>query len=152
MSLPGRRPTNQRRPIMTQRFNRLSHSISECRYHVVFCPKYRYRNMRSRNSWATRKASWRCGCSNGMKVSDGGIGDGTSGSEATVSVHKDWTKSRSGNTSKGKRSKKSKSKRYKGSCSSKTQPVSVRLPGAIYQSHRLWRWLFTSKSILGSPA
>ena len=27
---------------MTQRFKRLSHSIYECKYHVVFCPKYRY--------------------------------------------------------------------------------------------------------------
>ncbi len=25
------------------RFKRLSHSIYECKYHVVFCPKYRYR-------------------------------------------------------------------------------------------------------------
>jgi hypothetical protein len=28
---------------MTQRFKRLSHTIYECKYHVVFCPKYRYR-------------------------------------------------------------------------------------------------------------
>ena len=28
---------------MTQRFRRLSHSIYECKYHLVFCPKYRYR-------------------------------------------------------------------------------------------------------------
>jgi putative transposase len=28
---------------MTQRFKRLSHSIYECKYHLVFCPKYRYR-------------------------------------------------------------------------------------------------------------
>ena len=28
---------------MTQRFQRLSHSIYECKYHLVFCPKYRYR-------------------------------------------------------------------------------------------------------------
>ncbi len=25
------------------RFKRLSHSIYECKYHIVFCPKYRYR-------------------------------------------------------------------------------------------------------------
>ena len=25
------------------RFNRLSHSLYECKYHIVFCPKYRYR-------------------------------------------------------------------------------------------------------------
>ncbi len=24
------------------RFNKLSHTIYECKYHIVFCPKYRY--------------------------------------------------------------------------------------------------------------
>ena len=44
MSLPGRRATNQKgEPITTQRFKRLSHSRYECKYHIVFCPKYRYR-------------------------------------------------------------------------------------------------------------
>jgi len=28
---------------MNKRFKRLSHSIYECKYHIVFCPKYRYR-------------------------------------------------------------------------------------------------------------
>ena len=28
---------------MKQRFRKLSHTIYECKYHVVFCPKYRYR-------------------------------------------------------------------------------------------------------------
>jgi putative transposase len=28
---------------MMTRFKRLSHSLYECKYHVVFCPKYRYR-------------------------------------------------------------------------------------------------------------
>jgi len=28
---------------MSERFKRLSHSIYECKYHIVFCPKYRYR-------------------------------------------------------------------------------------------------------------
>jgi len=28
---------------VSKRFKRLSHSIYECKYHVVFCPKYRYR-------------------------------------------------------------------------------------------------------------
>ena len=27
---------------MNNRFRRLSHSVYECKYHVVFCPKYRY--------------------------------------------------------------------------------------------------------------
>ena len=28
---------------MKCRFKKLSHSIYECKYHIVFCPKYRYR-------------------------------------------------------------------------------------------------------------
>lgn len=28
---------------MTQRFKRLSHTIYECKFHIVFCPKYRQR-------------------------------------------------------------------------------------------------------------
>ena len=28
---------------MTREFKKLSHSLYECKYHVVFCPKYRYR-------------------------------------------------------------------------------------------------------------
>lgn len=28
---------------MSKRFKKLSHSLYECKYHVVFCPKYRFR-------------------------------------------------------------------------------------------------------------
>ena len=28
---------------MTQQFKKLSHSLYKCKYHIVFCPKYRYR-------------------------------------------------------------------------------------------------------------
>ena len=28
---------------MTCQFKRLAHSLYECKYHVVFCPKYRYK-------------------------------------------------------------------------------------------------------------
>jgi putative transposase len=28
---------------MTHQFQRLAHSLYECKYHIVFCPKYRYR-------------------------------------------------------------------------------------------------------------
>ncbi|MHA2069859.1 MAG: IS200/IS605 family transposase [Candidatus Thorarchaeota archaeon] len=28
---------------MTHRFKKLAHSIYECKYHIVFCPKYRHR-------------------------------------------------------------------------------------------------------------
>ena len=28
---------------MSKRFRRLSHTLYECKYHIVFCPKYRFR-------------------------------------------------------------------------------------------------------------
>jgi putative transposase len=28
---------------MSKRFKKLSHSLYECKYHIVFCPKYRFR-------------------------------------------------------------------------------------------------------------
>jgi len=28
---------------MSKRFHKLAHSLYECKYHIVFCPKYRYR-------------------------------------------------------------------------------------------------------------
>ena len=31
---------------MTRQFNKLAHSLYECKYHIVFCPKYRYKIMR----------------------------------------------------------------------------------------------------------
>src|SRR5579859_1389765 len=42
MNVPGRCNTS-RRFIMTHQFKRLSHSLYECKYHIVFCPKYRFR-------------------------------------------------------------------------------------------------------------
>jgi REP-associated tyrosine transposase len=43
MNLPGRCDPIQRRFIMKERFRRLSHTIYECKYHIIFCPKYRFR-------------------------------------------------------------------------------------------------------------
>ena len=31
---------------MTRQFKKLAHSLYECKYHVVFCPKYRYKILR----------------------------------------------------------------------------------------------------------
>ncbi|MFC1959472.1 IS200/IS605 family transposase [Chloroflexota bacterium] len=28
---------------MTRQFRKLSHTLYECKYHIIFCPKYRYR-------------------------------------------------------------------------------------------------------------
>ncbi len=40
---PGRYQKPVRRYIMSKQFKKLSHTLYECKYHVVCCPKYRYR-------------------------------------------------------------------------------------------------------------
>ncbi|MFC1859261.1 transposase [Thermodesulfobacteriota bacterium] len=40
MCLPGRCVLDGRH--IMSRFKKLSHTICECKYHIVFCPKYRY--------------------------------------------------------------------------------------------------------------
>ncbi len=44
---------------MTRKFQRLSHSIYECKYHIVFCPKYRYRIFKSDVEEYTRQQVYR---------------------------------------------------------------------------------------------
>jgi putative transposase len=31
----------------TRQFKRLAHSLYECKYHIVFCPKYRYKILKN---------------------------------------------------------------------------------------------------------
>ena len=38
-----------------KRFKRLSHSLYECKYHIVFCPKYRYRILKDDTAEYTRQ-------------------------------------------------------------------------------------------------
>lgn len=40
---------------MTHQFKKLSHSIYECKYHIVFCPKYRQRIFREAIAEYTRQ-------------------------------------------------------------------------------------------------
>ena len=40
---------------MSKRYKRLSHSVYECKYHVVFCPKYRHRIFRDDIAEYTRQ-------------------------------------------------------------------------------------------------
>src|SRR5664279_4652239 len=69
MSLPGRRATKPRRLIMTQRFKRLSHSLYECKYHIVFCPKYRYRILKDEIGEYTRQQIYQlCGQKEDIEV------------------------------------------------------------------------------------
>ena len=44
---------------MTRKFQRLSHSIYECKYHIVFCPKYRYRILKNDVEEYTRQQVYR---------------------------------------------------------------------------------------------
>ncbi|MCH7676526.1 IS200/IS605 family transposase [candidate division KSB1 bacterium] len=41
------------------RFRKLSHTIYECKYHIVFCPKYRYRIFKDAISDYTRQQIYR---------------------------------------------------------------------------------------------
>jgi len=43
MNLPERNPQERKVHYMKKRFKKLSHTIYECKYHIIFCPKYRYR-------------------------------------------------------------------------------------------------------------
>lgn len=40
---------------MSHQFKRLSHSLYECKYHIVFCPKYRYRILKEEVGEYTRQ-------------------------------------------------------------------------------------------------
>ena len=44
---------------MTRQFKRLAHSIYECKYHIVFCPKHRYRILRDEVAEYTRQQIYR---------------------------------------------------------------------------------------------
>jgi putative transposase len=44
---------------MPRQFKRLAHSIYECKYHIVFCPKYRYRILRDEVAEYTRQQIYR---------------------------------------------------------------------------------------------
>ena len=43
---------------MSKRFRKLAHSRYECKYHVVFCPKYRYRILKDEVAESVRQQSY----------------------------------------------------------------------------------------------
>ena len=43
---------------MSKRFRKLAHSLYECKYHVVFCPKYRYRILKDEVAEYVRQQSY----------------------------------------------------------------------------------------------
>ena len=51
------------------RFKRLSHTIYECKYHIVFCPKYRYRIFKDGVEEYTQQEIYRlCGQKDGVEI------------------------------------------------------------------------------------
>jgi putative transposase len=55
--------------MMTRQFRRLTHSIYECKYHLVFCPKYRYRVLRDEVGEYTKQQIYRlCEQKDGVEV------------------------------------------------------------------------------------
>lgn len=54
---------------MTRKFKRLSHSIYECKYHIVFCPKYRMRILKGDVAEYTRQQIYQlCGQKDQVEV------------------------------------------------------------------------------------
>ena len=41
----------------TRQFKRLAHSLYECKYHIVFCPKYRYKILKNDVSRIFKRAN-----------------------------------------------------------------------------------------------
>jgi len=53
----------------TRRLKKLAHSLYECKYHIVFCPKYRYKILQSEvASYVTEKIYLLCGQKDGVEV------------------------------------------------------------------------------------
>ena len=53
----------------TRQFKRLAHSLYECKYHVVFCPKYRYKILNDEVSEYLREQIYRlCSQKDGVEV------------------------------------------------------------------------------------
>ena len=54
---------------MTRQFRRLTHSVYECKYHMVFCPKYRYRVLQDEVGEYTKQQIYRlCEQKDGVEV------------------------------------------------------------------------------------
>ena len=54
---------------MTRQFKKLAHSLYECKYHIVFCPKYRYKILRDEVAkYIERKIYVLCGQKDEIEV------------------------------------------------------------------------------------
>jgi putative transposase len=56
---------------MSQKYKRLSHSIWLCTYHIVFCPKFRYKVLNGRTEVVVRNELYRlCGQKDQVQVEE----------------------------------------------------------------------------------
>ena len=57
---------------MTCQFKKLAHSLYECKYHVVFCPKYRYKILQAEVAKYVMQQIYRlCSQKDGVEVVEG---------------------------------------------------------------------------------
>ena len=54
---------------MTRQFKKLAHSLYECKYHIVFCPKYRYKILEGEvREYVTQQIYRLCDQKDGVEV------------------------------------------------------------------------------------
>ena len=59
---------------MSSEFKKLSHSIYQCKYHIVFCPKYRYRVLAGEIGEYTKREIYRlCEQKEGVEVLEANV-------------------------------------------------------------------------------
>jgi len=59
---------------MTRKFRRLAHSVYECKYHVVFCPKYRYKIFQAEvAAYVERQIYWLSEQKDGVEILEANI-------------------------------------------------------------------------------
>jgi putative transposase len=59
---------------VTREFKKLSHSIYECKYHIVFCPQYRYRVLREEGADYVKREIYKlCEHKDGVEVIEANV-------------------------------------------------------------------------------
>jgi putative transposase len=59
---------------MTREFKKLSHTLYQCKYHIVFCPKYRYRVLQGEvGSYVSQEISRLCTQKAGIEVLEANV-------------------------------------------------------------------------------
>ena len=59
---------------MTREFKKLSHTLYQCKYHIVFCPKYRYRVLQGEIAGYVKQEIYRlCSQKEGVEVLEANV-------------------------------------------------------------------------------